>query len=951
MEQFLRNLVTASIHGSIVILAVILLRFVLRKTPKKYICMLWLLAGVRLLMPIEIQSNLSLQPAFTLPDLGVSSWKWFSVLPWIWGVIAAGFGIYSLVSYLKMKRRVADAVKIRGGWECDGIDTAFILGFIRPRIYIPFGMNRQAQKHILEHERTHLDKGDHWIKMIAFLALALHWFNPLVWVAYILLCKDIEMACDERVVQFMELDERKSYSSALLSCSSKQMRFSANPVAFGEVSVKQRILKVLNYKKPGFWISLLGVLAFFFVAICLLTNPEKEAEPVIVELPGGTYTEATPEETEKVLTRLEDIWNSILSQQQYHLFFAELTNDGSVGWQANIYKDGENTLWTSSDHTNEEGSMMLDGVHYTFIPGAEGGWVAYGEDEPLLDSLLEEFRLDGKVLTDIAWEEKTNDFGVPYEKISFCAHSTNEAGETITQPMEAFFEADGTLIRIKVSNTSRKGADIFEVDNWEIDSTYNDLDNAFERAKEQIVSADSIHPSKLEEPTQDEQRMKEWGILLVMDDDLLTQYGGEVWFCQSDGYDMVVHTDNSYWLEKRTDSGWEKLETITEPQWTNASYTLGHGMYTMVFTDWSELYGPLSSGTYRIGKTFENVSGSGGTCVGYAEFEIFASESNTADQNAAVERCYAALEELKSRESLHWLSVNGPYMREEYWVDGENYLTVRQYADLDTPQEEWSTSNSPQYASVRYQGVGYNTALQYPDVRESEILGMQLSTLSPNRAGWNLDCIAEDLNMLFFERSNKTISFPEGIGVVSDKMVRFLKTWGVVGLEDDEASAQMTYQFDDAGNLCYMEYKTGSGEEEYVASIRIYDDTAEEIDAKIKPYTENLVVRDFSWAEAKAKYTAEAFDIREDGFVNNGGSAVTGPVEAAQLALKEYPDLGEYLSVDVTRDEEAGMWKVTVESYVEYQSTYAYRDIYLSDNGATQLLVYEGPIRFDEGRK
>lgn len=951
MEQFLRNLVTASIHGSIVILAVILLRFVLRKTPKKYICMLWLLAGVRLLMPIEIQSNLSLQPAFTLPDLGVPSWKWAPVLPWIWGIIAAGFGIYSLVSYLKMKRRVADAVKIQGGWECDGIDTAFILGFIRPRIYIPFGMNRQARKHILEHERTHLDKGDHWIKMIAFLALALHWFNPLVWVAYILLCKDIEMACDERVVQFMELDERKSYSSALLSCSSKQMRFSANPVAFGEVSVKQRILKVLNYKKPGFWISLLGVLAFFFVAICLLTNPEKEAEPVIVELPGGTYTEATPEETEKVLTRLEDAWNSILSQERYHLFFADQSNQGAVGWQANIYKDGENTLWTSSDHTNEEGSMMLDGVHYTFIPGAEGGWVAYGEDEPLLDSLLEEFSLDGKVLTNIAWEEKTNDFGMPYEKISFCAHSTNEAGETITQPMEAFFETDGTLIRIKVSNTSRKSADIFEVDNWEIDNTYNDLDNAFERAKEQIVSIDSIHPSKLEEPTQDEQRMKEWGILLVMDDDLLTQYGGEVWFCQSDGYDMVVHTDNTYWLEKRTDSGWEKLETITEPQWTNASYTLGHGMYTMVFTDWSELYGPLSSGTYRIGKTFEKVSGGSGTCVGYAEFEIFASESNTADQNAAVERCYAALEELKSRESVHWLSVNGPYMREEYWVDDENYLAVRQYANLDAPLEEWSASSSPKYTSVRYQGVGYNTALQDPDVRGSEILGMQLSTLSPNRAGWNLDCIAEDSYMLFFERSNKTITFPEGIGVVSDKMVRFLKTWGVVGLEDDEASAQMTYQFDDAGNLCYMEYKTGSGEEEITIYIRVYDDTAEEIDAKIKPYTENLVVRDFSWAEAKAKYTAEAFDIREDGFVNNGGSAVTGPVEAAQLALKEYPDLGEYLSVDVTRDEEAGMWKVTVESYVEYQSTYAYRDIYLSDDGATQLLVYEGPIGYNESRK
>ena len=243
MAQFLNNLVTASIHGSIVILAVILLRLILRKTPKKYICLLWLLAGIRLLMPIEIRSDFSLQPEFALPN-----WNLPAILPWVWGVMAVCFGIYSTVSYIKLKAKVREAVRIRGGWECDRIDTAFILGFIKPRIYIPMGMNQQARKHILEHERTHLDKGDHWIKMIGFLALALHWFNPLVWVAYIMLCKDIEMACDERVVQFMELEERKSYSAALLSCSSRQMHFAASPVAFGEVSVKQRILSILNYK-------------------------------------------------------------------------------------------------------------------------------------------------------------------------------------------------------------------------------------------------------------------------------------------------------------------------------------------------------------------------------------------------------------------------------------------------------------------------------------------------------------------------------------------------------------------------------------------------------------------------------------------------------------------------------------------------------------------------------
>ena len=226
MAQFMSNLVTASIHGSVVILAVILLRLILRKTPKKYICLLWLLAGIRLLMPIEIRSDLSLQPEFTLPG-----WNLPAILLWVWGVVAICFGIYSLTSYVKLKNKVREAIRIRGGWESERIDTAFILGFIKPRIYIPMGMNRQAQKHILEHERTHLDKGDHWIKMIGFLALALHWFNPLVWIAYILLCRDIEMACDERVVQFMELEERKSYSAALIACSSRQKYVSANPVA------------------------------------------------------------------------------------------------------------------------------------------------------------------------------------------------------------------------------------------------------------------------------------------------------------------------------------------------------------------------------------------------------------------------------------------------------------------------------------------------------------------------------------------------------------------------------------------------------------------------------------------------------------------------------------------------------------------------------------------------
>lgn len=334
MNTLFRNILTASFHGSIVILAVMLLRLVLKKTPRKYICLLWLLAGLRLLMPFQIQSDLSLQPSadpvaqvqqqisrsqtpaapedFSPADLDVpapvqtpealpdiqspvttvisstpspapetaaepdTGFDFLSVLPWFWLGIACCFGIYSLYTYLTLKLKVREAVKIPGGWECDRIETAFILGFIRPNIYIPMGMTPEEQRYILAHERTHLDKGDHWFKMVGFLALALHWFNPLVWAAYILLCKDIEIACDERVVQFMELDERKAYSAALLNCSTNRAHFAACPVAFGEVSVKERIKSVLSYKKPGFWISLVGVIAIVFVAVCLVTSPARK---------------------------------------------------------------------------------------------------------------------------------------------------------------------------------------------------------------------------------------------------------------------------------------------------------------------------------------------------------------------------------------------------------------------------------------------------------------------------------------------------------------------------------------------------------------------------------------------------------------------------------------------------------------------------------------------------
>lgn len=338
MSELFRNVLNASFQGSVVIAAVLVLRLVLKKAPKKYICLLWILAGLRLLMPFSIESNLSLQPhveqveldqvvsvqvpklmqpMFPQPealvaesdisksnaevpnsDVEVQPPKSMEQTSFLYkveddqidaltfGDLASAFWLagvgtmllYGVVSYGLLKRRVREAVRMDGFWESAAIDTAFILGYFRPRIYLPLGLTGQEQEMILSHEKCHLKRLDHWTKLLGFAALAVHWFNPLVWLAFACLGRDIELACDEQVVDGMALPERKAYSAALLRCSSTSRHLAACPVAFGEKPVKRRIKAVLNYKKPAFWLTVVAVAAIVFVAVFLLTSPKEIVE-------------------------------------------------------------------------------------------------------------------------------------------------------------------------------------------------------------------------------------------------------------------------------------------------------------------------------------------------------------------------------------------------------------------------------------------------------------------------------------------------------------------------------------------------------------------------------------------------------------------------------------------------------------------------------------------------
>jgi len=216
--------------------------------------------------------------------------SWQDIFPWIYFAGVAVMLTVSILDYHKLKRRVREAwIAEDGCWECPGMDTAFVLGFLPPRIYLPVRLTGEERSFILSHEKNHIRCGHHWYKMIGYGILAVHWINPLIWLGYALMCRDIEMACDEQVIRDMSVSQRKAYSEALLNCCSRHGRLAACPVSFGDSNPKKRILSVLHYKKPGFWITLLGGFALVFVAVCLLTSP-KEKEKIQAQIPQLTYT-------------------------------------------------------------------------------------------------------------------------------------------------------------------------------------------------------------------------------------------------------------------------------------------------------------------------------------------------------------------------------------------------------------------------------------------------------------------------------------------------------------------------------------------------------------------------------------------------------------------------------------------------------------------------------------
>ena len=473
LESIFTKLLILSVQAGFLILATILIRGVFKKIPRKYICLLWCMAALRLLIPVAIESPVSLVPTqstiqgvftdrtkddyllsraealvtpnepaqnvvsesmqvprdttYTEPSVGevietddnkdtthtyvpeeekkAPDLRMLMIYLWLFGtVILLGYGVFT---YIRVRMKVRDAVHHEGNvWLSDRIDTPFLLGYIKPRIYMPFFVDESRREYIIAHEMGHIKRADHITKLIGYTLLAVYWFQPLVWIAYVLFCKDVEMACDEKVIGSLGEEKKRAYSQTLLLCSVDKHYLLANPLAFGEIDVKKRITNVLSYKKPGVILSIVSVIVLLLAAVFFMTNGEEKnpgttqlssyQEEYLEMLPGGTRYVVVPLEgaEEPLLLTTTDSWEEPVVErltETIYMNYCMFDHVGTISATSSTYPV----------RADEEALYLMGIQQLTVMTVAEGAnpengfpyfqWATYTKDDADYEKMLKKY--------------------------------------------------------------------------------------------------------------------------------------------------------------------------------------------------------------------------------------------------------------------------------------------------------------------------------------------------------------------------------------------------------------------------------------------------------------------------------------------------------------------------------------------------------------------------------
>ena len=437
MNELFVAILNMSLKASVLVVMIVVLRLVFKNAPKWIRCFIWSLVAIRLVCPISFESNLSVfnllknentkqteffqynempekpKVEFFVPvlqsdvagdsGLSVTQCRTTGYIPvltikWILGM--ACMLVYAVAGYLGIYKKVRFAIRDESNvYVCDEIDTPFILGIIKPKIYVPSSLRKQTLESVLAHERAHLNRGDHIWKPFAFILLTIYWFNPVIWMAYVLFCREMELACDEKVIKGVDKDSIVSYSNALLECTVPKKVIPACPLAFGEVGVKQRIRSVLNYKKPPFWTVISAIAAVIVVAVCFLTNaryeengttkPDEETNAVERTDELDSYSEATKDvdsSEENLETDLSGVPGTDSNDGTTYID----PNEIEVNTADNVV---EQMLWPtiSKEISDRRSTTYGDGIQYSVnIPGSVGDPVYAVADGIIIKNTFDE---------------------------------------------------------------------------------------------------------------------------------------------------------------------------------------------------------------------------------------------------------------------------------------------------------------------------------------------------------------------------------------------------------------------------------------------------------------------------------------------------------------------------------------------------------------------------------
>ena len=449
LVPILLDLLNRSRAVFLLLLAAVLLRFLFYWGPKRVRCLMWALVALRLLLPVHLASSLSVLGGSGIPVSEAGQVEYFhqseddgapgleiytsvdgsallldpvepqgsepvsplAPLAPLWLLGTLGMMGFALGSFLRLRRRLREAIRLeKRVWLSDRIDTPFLLGLFRPRIYLPANLEETLREHALRHERTHLRRWDQWWKLLGWLILSVFWFSPFLWLCWFLFCRDLELSCDERVIRGFTEAERKGYASALLDCSGPRTKRLLSPLAFGETGVKGRIQAVMNNKKPGFLLTVLPLLLCAAAAVFLCTDPH------------GAKA-AVPEWREPVLSAgLEEaVHRAILEQNDGRYLKGEFTAE-SHGVLALEENGPETTVWLQTEYIE----FVWDGQQLAMAGGGS-------------NPVLLRFRNDGGgyVLTEYRFTREGEAFGQDFEAhFPFNVSAYHRIAETAGWPMK-----------------------------------------------------------------------------------------------------------------------------------------------------------------------------------------------------------------------------------------------------------------------------------------------------------------------------------------------------------------------------------------------------------------------------------------------------------------------------------------------------------------------------------